>query len=843
MSLKQTIILSNLNERELFRSLSLNGKDLFNVKVFSAFGLTKEVLNRNGSDLPLEVIDDFKAACIVYKLIKDISYFSSKTFSDAKNIVRQLNVARCLCRGNEKDKLIEVLGDGEFKDKNNALLELYLKYNDYLSNNGLIDNYGLINKVINNDLTIDANYICLKETALSPIEEKLIEVVSNGTYKVISILDLYGKQESPLNKIEYDNAYGKINEIENIISTISNNHIKYDDVLLVLNDASYIEELLNYKEIPATYSIGYPITLSNGLKLYELLVIWDENYNSLDYLKNIVTSEEFDAEKFWANISSDELSAREKEEIINAAGYLRISTEYNVEMMNNYKSTFKDDLRFFELVDNFAKEFSNGYSYIINTYTKLRTDEFLNKLDVQSVNKITSLIDDYLNNIENVSPVSLYEDVISLSILKEFSKQGHIAITDLNGALAINRKHIFILGLSSSNFPGSPKENYLLLDSDLKRFNEDFAITSDKSISNKKDLLMEVISIANCLGSKIYLSYSGYNLTELKEENPSSMLYEIFKKERGSNATIDDLNKEIGKQHHYFEVNITNNKALGNLYLEGKDLNIDISKEDLIKNMTYQKEISPSAAEKFFECPFRFYLRYVLGLKEEDNYDPFNILPSNVEGELVHSCMEDYGNNSDWSEKDFLNNANNKFDNYLKTVNPIHTEGIENLRTEYLRMAKEGYESDPKNIVRSSEEKLGPIKHESGLMFGGRVDRIEKLEDGSYIIVDYKTYKDFRNIAEDIDTCFQVVLYAYVLSKQENVKVDRCEYRYLRNPGTVVVHYNDEIKKLMDQKIDKIKQAFDSGVFDYAEDKAACKYCPYVKMCGVNSVQESEEQE
>lgn len=845
MNLKETIIFSNLNEKELTRSLSLNGKDLFNVCVLNASRLVKEVLIRNGIVLTTKPIDNFKQVCIIYDLLKDEDYFSSKTLSDAKNITKQLNVARSLCKGDEFEKLEKVLSDGEFKEKNTALLNIYRKYKKYLKENDLHDIYDEINLVINKGYSFDASFCTLKQEELTPLDEKLIETVSACNYKKVDLLELADKKIKPLENISYDNSYGSINEIENILSYINDKKIKYDDVLIIINDNSYINELINYKNLyhlPMSFSCGYPISYSNAFGVYELLTLWDKNYCSVEYLINLINAKEFDGEKFWSNILDAELKDSKKLELLKAVGYLRIGTTLNTKLLEDYKSTFKDDLSFYDLVTKIAKELAKGYSYIIDNYTKLREDEFLNALDINGKNKITKLIDDYLTNIKDASPLDLYEDIVDLKVLKESSKAGKICVANLSDGLSIYRKHLFITGLSASNFPGSPKENYLLLDSDLKRFKEENAPTSDKIIASKKKLLLDVIDIASGFDFKIHLSYSGYNLTDLKEDNPSSMLFEIYQKEVGLNANIDDLNKKIGKQHHYFETDLSRSRYLGDEYLAGKDLNVETFKDYQTMPLKYTKEISPSAAEKFFECPRRFYLRYVLGLNEPEEFDPFNIFPSNVVGELVHECMEDYGSNPKWSNDEFLLNANNKFDNYLKKVSPIHSEGINNLKNDYLRMAQVGFESDPHNYVYSSEEKIGPIVHESGLKFGGRVDRIEKLENGKYIIVDYKTYKDFRNIDEDIDTCFQVVLYAYLFAKQEGVEVERCEYRYLRNPDTITVHINDEIKKLMDNKINLIKNAFESGDFPYAAEDNACTYCPYKGICGLNR-QESEENE
>ena len=850
--MQERFILSNLNERELLRTLSLNGNVSFNTHILNSTKLAEEVLLRNGIVLKGEKIDSFKQSCIIFNLINKVDYFKGSNFNDCKNITKELNIARMLCRGNESDKLTEVLGDGEFPEKNKAILDLYKLYKEELKNKNEYDSIDLINYVINNKLFIDGEFVYFKQDKLKPLEEELLKIVSNDNCKKEDLIKYCGNTNKQLTGCTYDDSYGAINEIEHIIAYISKNKIKYEDVLIVLNDQSYFNQLYEYGrlyEIPMSFTMGYPIGITYPFHLYNLLTKWDKGYNACNPLMDLLNAPEFNLDLFWDNVSQYLLKAKIKSDVLSAVGSLRLSTTTPDKIIEDYKSTFKKDdenIVVCNTVVNIANEFKKGYIYLLNTYTNKRN---LNPdFDTAGLNIITKTIEEYTSSIKGATPADAYDEIVSKSICKQSSAPGTICVCNLKDALSINRKHVFITGLSAKTFPGSPKENYLLLDSDLKRFNEDNIPLSDSVIKDKKDLLMNVVDFANSFGSSIHISYAGYSLIDLKTENPSSMIFEIFKKEKGDAVTMDDLNEKIGKQHRYFDEEISKNTFIGDQYINGTDISTDTLIDKEVKPFYLTWPISPSAADKFYECPKRFYLKYILGLNEPNNDDPFKLFPGGAAGTLVHECMEDYGHNPDWMLDEFMDNAKAKFNNYLKCRITVHSKDLEKNKSDYLEMAKNGYENDPtgKTII-GSEYKVNPVKHESGLTFSGTIDRIEKLDNGNHVIVDYKTYSKIKNEADNIDTCFQVVLYAYLLEALGK-KVDRCEYRYLRNVRTITTEYNDGIKQQLNEKINKLKEALDSGIFNYAEDKKACDYCPYIDICGkyntnqtVEEIKEAEE--
>lgn len=844
--MQETIVLSNINDRELLKSLAIKDKGCFNVRFFNAVNLAKECLLRSGKVITQKEISTVKQECIIYSFLKDIGYFKDSNFEDARNINNAITYARKLCRGNEEEKIEEVFIDGEFKEKNNAILDVYKKYKQYLKDNNLTDSIEIINKAIKETKKLNCEIIIFEETPLEPLEEKLLKAITNNCDKK-SIRKFAGKQDKKLSNVTYANAYGSINEVEYILGYIANNNIAYEDCTISLIDNSYVNQFISYRDsygIPMTFGTGVSLSFTNAFKVLTLLDRWNKGYNGYDALDRLINAPEFDTEKLWAELEkTNTITLRDKQETLKAIGNMRITVDAD-DKFNNYKNviTDKKEISRLPFVEYIVNELHKGYSYLIKTYTKNN----LGDLEVKVIDAICSYLDEYFENVKDGILTDAINNLSNKMIARELSKPASIHITDLQGSLSSIRKHLFICGLNAKNFPGSPSENYLLLDSDLERFNETNVKNSTNKINYNKKLMFDVLDNASAFDANIHLSYSGYSLSDLKVENPSSLLFEIYKKENGSESKTEDLEIAIGEQHKYFDEAITSLKNIGSKYLDGITTTPLDDTVDKNSKTELDSVISPSSADIFFSCPKRFYLTKILGVYEPQEDDPFNALPANDEGTLIHECMEDYGKNPGWTKQEFMTNAENKLNNYFNKRIPIHTNNIETIKKNYLAMAEEGFDSNPnENKVDRSEEWLGTYKDPiTGLNFGGIVDRVEQLPNGKYQIVDYKTYKDIRNKKDDIDSCFQVVLYAYLLENTENKEVEKCEYRYLRNPRTIECVYDSVIKQKLQNKLQEIKDALDSGDFPCApEDKQdeACKYCKLGNICGKNKIAQTKE--
>lgn len=115
----------------------------------------------------------------------------------------------------------------------------------------------------------------------------------------------------------------------------------------------------------------------------------------------------------------------------------------------------------------------------------------------------------------------------------------------------------------------------------------------------------------------------------------------------------------------------------------------------------------------------------------------------------------------------------------------------------------------------------------------GYPDRVEKDADGKYLIADFKTGRSIKHKQDDIETCMQVVIYAYMMERL-GIPVSYSEYRYLRKKKVVSCVYNDDMKAELSQRLEVFKHALESGEFpaNPGKNNKNCKYCTFADICG-----------
>ena len=258
--------------------------------------------------------------------------------------------------------------------------------------------------------------------------------------------------------------------------------------------------------------------------------------------------------------------------------------------------------------------------------------------------------------------------------------------------------------------------------------------------------------------------------------------------------------------------------------LDANKLSTEMPKAD----KTLERAWSPSALDIFFQCPRRFYLTKVLWLPEDEPDDPFMVLSAADIGTLAHAMMEELAA-KDMPKADFLKLSEKAFNDFLVGRPPIHEDDADKERKEFLKMMDSAYDQDPHNEVISAEEEY-TYDHPSGVKLHGFPDRVEKDKDGNLIIADFKSGRTITHIKNDIDTCFQVVVYAWLL-EQAGTDISRCDYRYLRKNRTITCDYNDDMKNKLNEKLVQFKTAVETNDFPRNENETSCKYCKMRDIC------------
>ncbi len=858
------ILAAALKGNELLKNLALHGVNCINTRVVSGPELARIALMRSGKTVAETFIDSRDEVAVVAEVVKDVSYFKTTSYSDVRNLASAIRRMRCLVAfGDEASVLKEtLLSEDVFIEKNEALLTVYDRYMQRLQELNGIDSVMLIRKAMAECNAFDAEFYFLDEFPCNPLEQALLAKVSGGKNKCISIKSLYQATNKPLSITTFKNCYGASNEVETILADIYSGKKVDECTVAVTEPGTYSQLFFDYAlihNIPMTFGCGVPIINSNPAKLLALYSEWIDDFFSSDSLKQMLFSKAFNRSKLLGMLPEQDEDFRwssfylylgdigftndraiNLKKIADFAEAAAADGKYIVEGGSQEYTEYKQKLSCIPLLEVMAEELALPREVFIKEYAVIRSDDskistrMLTALDVAA----SSVIYDELVYISESGTAQTDADAITnilqTSVMSQQSEPGFLHVTGIERAFSSIRKNLYIAGLSASKFPGSPREDYLLLDSDLELFGEPASyLKSKERIKQKSDNAIYLAELASDLGSNITVSFSGMNTADLKKDNASSLIYELFSKTNGTSATYEDLEKAITKVG-YFEPDIAASRMVGNAYVNGGLIKSATKKENSYYKWNIEDEsYSPTALETFFNCPRRFMLRYILKIPEPNVQNPYEVMDARTTGVLAHSLMEQLAE-SDMSLEEFLKLSGEFFDRYIAQHPPLLTEKIPNVKAEFLDMMQTAFNGDPHRNVVLAEEDI-ECKHSTDVTIHGFPDRVELLEDGTCLIVDFKTGRKVKHIENDFMTCFQVIVYAYLMESM-GYKVSGAEFRYIRLGQTVKCKYDKEMKKKLSEALTQFKKTMESGEFlccNSLDD--TCSYCQYLWVCNKDS--------
>jgi hypothetical protein len=285
---------------------------------------------------------------------------------------------------------------------------------------------------------------------------------------------------------------------------------------------------------------------------------------------------------------------------------------------------------------------------------------------------------------------------------------------------------------------------------------------------------------------------------------------------------------------------------------------------------------SASRFESFAKCPFRFFLERGLGLDpvEDEEPDPDAWLDALTRGAALHEiyaaflrCLRKENRrpvSGDW--KTLWETAREELDRRREEIPPpseavykAEMEQIERDLRLFLRLeiARDG--AAPVALETpfgfgevQGEEPLGqpdPVEIDIGsgkIRLRGRIDRIDRYNDGGFEVIDYKTGSRW----DEFDGTFsggrllQHALYAIAAQKllrreQKKPLVKLSTYYFCTERG-----WGDRVSKPanLDVKpvLSDIAEAIAAGAFVRGGEAHDCRYCDYARACPIGEVEQME---
>lgn len=860
MALKETIIVtSNINEGEKLKSLASFGKKTFNTRFFNTYNLALYLLQRSGVSYEERFIKNDELAARLYLKIKEIPYFEKYSYNDLLGLFDSVNDLRHYIVNNVKEELLTKLPVDKFVNKNQAIKKFYLLFTDYLKENDLIDEIGTIRLALSNTKTFDdIDFVIYENDRITqyPLDMALIKKASGK--------DIIPTPISGDIKIDsYTKAFSQVNEIEHVLDFIYKNNIPFDQCLIAGADTKdYSTILTNYHDLlgyPLAIGVGQDIINSNPGRFFSLLCDWEDSHFYPDFFKNLLIDNCFNIDllKEKLEINDEKLEDLNKdlkypeslslESIITSVSDLRLGfnkeindkriEEYTTVLIKNKnldrdkESTYR---RFKELeyVIRFKELLDEGKSSFVETFVNIKND-----VDDNALGKILKCL--YFENTYGVKSEDIKKTIFTQSVSHRDEEKGKLYFTSINRAASCLRPYLFIVGLSSSNYPGSNKEDSNIFDRDYEAFGVKQA--SNREIANNKNSYFNLIKEASFLGVHIHLSYAFYNSITLKTQNASSVVFETYKLEEKSNKTIKDFEDEFEnnkvKFHtvEYFETDLLSIAEIARKIKDGQKVSFieqEASRDEgiTIKEDIVSKALSASAISQYIECPYQFFLARILKVPQKEEIDIFSLIPPNDLGTIAHSLLEDLDYKTT-SKEEFLKTCKERYLDYFK-IHHVDNEPLLKANTdEFLDMMSNAYEmdrSDSKTLLK--EQDLYWQHEETGLIIHGLPDKVIRNSKGDCHAIDYKTGRRIKHFNHDLDSLIQCIIYCYILAKKKHYPMAGFIFRYLRlNYPVVSDRPMQEYYDHLDNVLRQIKESYNTGVFEAKTDN--CKTCYFSSVC------------
>ena len=466
--------------------------------------------------------------------------------------------------------------------------------------------------------------------------------------------------------------------------------------------------------------------------------------------------------------------------------------------MYNIPYTLKNDSSIFGtfISNKFFENYNEDLSVTLDTLK-----DYINNEESQDIyNKIINIINKYTfeSNKLNVKEMIISDFKNTKLRTTDITNSVHeTSLTEKN--FSIN-DYVFLLSFNQGIIPNIYKDEDYLTDNDKKELN--ISYTVDKNNLEKQNTINILSNIKNLIITyKKNANGEDFSISNINEElnyevinsNEYNYSYSNLYNKIKLTSLLDEYNKYGTKSDLLYTLNNHYNNLPYNTYIHKFT---GINKQDLHTYLNNKITLSYSSLDKYFRCPFSFYIGNILKLNiyEETFYQ--------LVGTLFHAILErmpeDNLYDQTWNEElskldhDFTEKENfflNKLKEELKFIIEVikDQENFTNLHDEL----------HEERVYTNIE---GNIK----ITFTGIIDKIKyKTEDDTTIvaIIDYKTGNpnlDLSTIKYGIGMQLPVYLYlAKNSNKLTNVKVAGFYLQKVLNNEVTVdkTHTYQQLKK------------------------------------------------
>jgi len=653
---------------------------------------------------------------------------------------------------------------------------LILQKNNKIDSSTIATDYTINNDYLKQYKSIQINY----EGYFSSFEFNVINAISKNTHLIINITT----NEFNTKNISMFKSIGIELHINNIYKLDITNKI-------IISKEKYINDLSNHKIYPIKQRISqvafvkYALTnmIKSGILAQNIAVILpDENF--ANYLKL------FDDEKYFNFAMGNDIKSS--------------ITYINANAINNYfnknEPKYEKSIDFFEINKEFLIQNIKPY-----WNKKVNKDNLFKIIDfIYSDEKDEDIVEHILqiklsleillfsnqfefNNNDEIKLKDAYK--IFLNKIKEISlddtRAGKITVIGILETRDVSYDGVIVVDFNDNKIPKrSIKDKFI--STKVKEY------ASLPTLKDREDLQKYYYKRLFDKSQQIYISYVNDDSNTI-----SRFATQLFKKQNLINADFSKVmdiknNIELFKQNIYMDINLS------------------------------LQEWSATSLKTYLQCKRMYYLNYILGIKEHN----ISLKPASYElGQILHIILEKI-----YKQSNITNDNLNKEISKYQNKNPYLTLELEIWKKKLKKFVQnEQMRFKNENINIYALEVPFKVQYKN-ITIKGVIDRIDKLEDNTYAILDYKTSGTLKiDTLKTIENSNDFQLEFYALARRD-LNISKVAY-YDLNDASI----KEEI--LLDEKIkilDDIFKGFDTKEVNFkkCEDKKACTFCIYKTICG-----------
>ncbi|HVY78797.1 MAG TPA: ATP-dependent DNA helicase [Solirubrobacterales bacterium] len=232
--------------------------------------------------------------------------------------------------------------------------------------------------------------------------------------------------------------------------------------------------------------------------------------------------------------------------------------------------------------------------------------------------------------------------------------------------------------------------------------------------------------------------------------------------------------------------------------------------------------LSASDLDLYLTCPLKYKFRRVFGIPEEPTINQrFGI--------LVHNVLERFHKEAGEGEEDGVERLIDLFEagwrrsGFGSSDDELqYRERARNAMRLYWEREREG-EGEPVWLERKFDIRIGPHH------VRGRVDRVDRLPDGSYELIDYKTGE--RKSEAALESDLQLALYRLAAREAWGLEAGRGSYYYVLDAEKVAAPTKPDDAERVERTVLEVGEGVLGQDFEPRPAPTTCSWCDYRLIC------------